>query len=166
MASREFLKILRSARLGDVSAQQQLASAYLNGSFNTPIQPANALIWLEKSYLFITNQKLNEYSSGDTQISQIQQQISEVPLFATFNSPAFTFGWECFWSIAEEKTSLVNTAAKWQLADLLLNPLKKELQNQLEIWVSKKGLGTLPSHLKTTDFTSLKNIVKEYAQSQ
>jgi len=162
MASREFLKILRSARLGDVSAQQQLASAYLNGSFNTPIQPANALIWLEKSYLFITNQKLNGHSSGDTQISQIQQQISEVPLFATFNSPAFTFGWESFWSIAEENASHVSAAAKWQLADLLLNPLKKELQNQLEIWISKKGLTTLPSHLKATDFTSLKNIAKRY----
>ena len=46
MASREFLKILKSARLGDVSAQQQLASAYLTGAFNTPIQPANALMLL------------------------------------------------------------------------------------------------------------------------
>ena len=56
MASREFLKILQSARMGDVSAQQNLASAYLTGAFKTPIQPANALIWLEKSYFSIQNQ--------------------------------------------------------------------------------------------------------------
>jgi uncharacterized protein len=36
MASRQFLKILQSARLGDVLAQQNLASAYLTGAFNTP----------------------------------------------------------------------------------------------------------------------------------
>ena len=58
MASREFLKILGSARLGDVLAQQKLAEAYLTGAFKTPIQPSNALIWLEKSYLSITNQGL------------------------------------------------------------------------------------------------------------
>ena len=56
MASREFLKILSSARLGDVLAQQKLASAYLTGDFKTPIQPSNALIWLEKSYISIKNQ--------------------------------------------------------------------------------------------------------------
>jgi uncharacterized protein len=62
MASRQFLKIMRSARLGDVSAQQSLASAYLTGAFNTPIQPANALIWLEKAYFSITNQSISKLS--------------------------------------------------------------------------------------------------------
>ena len=62
MASREFLKILSSARLGDVSAQQKLAFAYLTGDFKTPIQPANALIWLEKYYISIQNQVLEDKS--------------------------------------------------------------------------------------------------------
>ena len=53
MASREFLKILSSARLGDVLAQQQLAQAYMTGGFKTPIQPTNALIWLEKSFFLL-----------------------------------------------------------------------------------------------------------------
>jgi hypothetical protein len=44
MASREFLKILSSARLGDVFAQQKLASAYLTGELKTPVQPSNAFI--------------------------------------------------------------------------------------------------------------------------
>ena len=65
MASRQFLKILQSARLGDVSAQQSLASAYLTGAFKTPLQPANSLVWLEKSYLSITNQLVIDTSSGD-----------------------------------------------------------------------------------------------------
>ena len=58
MASREFLKILSSARTGDVLAQQKLAEAYLIGMFNTPIQPSNALIWLEKSYSSLKSQMI------------------------------------------------------------------------------------------------------------
>ncbi|MFM2029369.1 MAG: hypothetical protein RL517_560, partial [Pseudomonadota bacterium] len=77
MASREFLKILQSARLGDVSAQQKLASAYLTGAFKTPIQPANALIWLEKSYLSIKNQIVSELSSENTEISTIDDASPE-----------------------------------------------------------------------------------------
>ena len=65
MASRQFLKILQSARFGDVSAQQNLASAYLTGAFNTPVQPTNSLVWLEKSYLSIINQEVTEIDSGD-----------------------------------------------------------------------------------------------------
>ena len=102
MASREFLKILQSARLGDVSAQQNLASAYMTGAFKTPIQPANALIWLEKSYLSYQNQLVSQLRSGDAEIPEfddtsaeimdILKQISDVPLEETFNSTAFSFG--------------------------------------------------------------------------
>ena len=111
MASREFLKILQSARMGDVSAQQNLALAYLNGAFKTPIQPANALIWLERSYSTLQNQLLSSLTSSNGEISladtsapkilEIFQQISTVPLEATFHSPAFSFGWDLFWKIAE-----------------------------------------------------------------
>ena len=90
MASREFLKILQSARLGDVSAQQNLASAYMTGAFKTPIQPANALIWLEKSYLSYQNQLVSQLRSSDAEIPEfddasaeimdILKQISDVPL--------------------------------------------------------------------------------------
>ena len=97
MASREFLKILKSARLGDVSAQQQLASAYLTGAFNTPIQPANALIWLEKSTISIANQVLSNSSSSNTNNSLFLDQVSAIPLADTFHSPAFGFGWRTFW---------------------------------------------------------------------
>jgi TPR repeat protein len=163
MASREFLKILQSARMGDVSAQQNLAFAYLNGTFKTPIQPANALIWLEKSYLSLQNQLLSSFSSSNAHISSadaaspeilaIFEQISTVPLEATFRSPAFSFGWELFWKIAGLNIE-PSIAAQWQLAQILLDPSKKDLQSELRIWLSKKE-GDI-------DLSSLQRTAKEF----
>ena len=87
MASREFLKILSSARLGDVSAQQNLAQAYLTGAFKTPIQPANALIWLEKSYFSITNQTLEDQISSNAEIFKVLTQVASIPLVGLLASP-------------------------------------------------------------------------------
>ena len=153
MASREFLKILKSARLGDVSAQQQLASAYLTGAFNTPIQPANALIWLEKSTISIANQALSNLSSSKLPNSLFLDQVSAIPLAETFNSPAFGFGWRTFWEIAEANTPF-SAAAQWQLADLLLNPLKKDLQAELARW--------LQSYEPDTNFLERQESAKTY----
>ena len=163
MASREFLKILQSARLGDVSAQQNLASTYLSGAFKTPIQPANALIWLEKSYLSYKNQGLGKSNSSneelaDTgmlslQILEMLEKITEVPLAATVNSPAFFFGWQSFWEIAKARIP-VSCAAQWQLADLLLHPDKKDLQSQLAIWITKQN--------DECDLSSLRKIAKDF----
>jgi len=127
MASREFLKILSSARLGDVLAQQKLASAYLTGDFKTPIQPSNALIWLEKSYISIQNQSLESQSSNNHQVLQTLSSVASVPLASTFNSPAFGFGWDSFWQLATaDIASESQTAAKWQLIHLLIDPLHEE----------------------------------------
>ena len=164
MASREFLKILQSARLGDVSAQQNLASAYLSGAFKTPIQPANALIWLEKSYFSIQNQQVRELSSSNTEISnfdnsspeilEILEKISAVPLELTFNSPAFAFGWKSFWSLAKANID-ASYAAQWQLAELLLHPNKKDLQAELSAWLARQGSDG-------DDFPSLQKMAKEF----
>ena len=147
MASREFLKILQSARLGDVSAQQKLASAYLTGAFNTPIQPANALIWLEKSYLSLQNQIDSKPTSSISnapafkqyppEMQEVLKQISEVPLELTFNSLAFSFGWESFWTLAKINID-ISYAAQWQLAELLLDPNKKILHEALASWLLKR----------------------------
>ncbi|CAM3690362.1 tetratricopeptide repeat protein [Polynucleobacter arcticus] len=163
MASREFLKILQTARLGDVSAQQNLASAYLSGAFKTPIQPSNALIWLEKAYLSIQNQLLINTSSSDTEITssgapsplilEILEQISAVPLAATFNSPAFMFGWKSFWELAKANSS-ASDVAQWQLADLLLDPDKHDLQSELATWLAR--------HEGGVDFSLLRNTAKEF----
>ena len=171
MASREFLKILQSARLGDVSAQQNLATAYLTGALKTPIQPANALIWLEKSYLSIENQALNDFSKGASEISQLDmcppemlgilKQISLVPLGLTFNSPAFPFGWESFWRLAKANID-VSYAAQWQLAELLLDPNKKVLHAELAEWLLKQeDCLELPALQKTA-----KEFLLGLAQSQ
>ena len=163
MASREFLKILQSARLGDVFAQQNLASAYLTGALKTPIQPANALIWLEKSYLSIKNQAVNDSSTvvaGFLELDQcspemlgILKQISLVPLELTFNSPAFSFGWESFWGLAKANID-VSYAAQWQLAELLLDPNKKVFHGELAKWLSKQE--------RNLDLPTLQKTAKEF----
>ena len=165
MASREFLKILSSARLGDVSAQQKLASAYLTGAFKTPIQPANALIWLEKSYFSILNQGLVDKSSSDAQISDVLTQIADIPLIETFGSPAFGFGWDTFWRLAESTNNpTYSSAAKWQLTNLLINPLHQEIQSQLVDWLKKKTLPPPLEKISTLDFAGLQKIAKQYLQ--
>ncbi len=164
MASREFLKILSSARLGDVSAQQKLASAYLTGAFKTPIQPANALIWLEKSYFSITNQALESQNSTSVEIFDLLSQIANIPLVETFNSPAFGFGWDSFWKLAEASdASDSNLAAKWQLVNLLINPANQEVQAQLLEWLKKNSTTSLEK-VSSLDFVGMQKIAKQYLQ--
>ncbi len=170
MASREFLKILQSARIGDVSAQQSLASAYLTGAFKTPIQPANALIWLEKSYLSIQNQMLDTSSLNSLEIPApgapslhilgMLEALSALPLAACFYSPAFSFGWRSFWALARASAPMCH-AAQWQLADLLLHPDKKDLQAELAGWISKQG----KAGVEGEDLASLKKIAKQFLSS-
>jgi uncharacterized protein len=165
MASREFLKILSSARTGDVSAQQKLAEAYLTGAFKTPIQPANALIWLEKSYLSLQNQGPEAQSSNTSEIAKILNQMANIPLAETVNSPAFQFGWESFWQIAQENPASNSTlAAKWQLANLLVNPNNQEIQSQLMDWLKRKPGVSLSKSLANLDFGGLQKIGRQYLQ--
>lgn len=140
MASREFLKILSSARLGDVLAQQKLAEAYLTGIFKTPIQPANALIWLEKCYLSLQNQLDDLSSPENSRLLGVLHQIANIPLSETFNTPAFGFGWDKLWELTNSTfaSSEVSLQAKWQLANLLTNPTFREIQNQIEEWLKKR----------------------------
>ena len=165
MASREFLKILSSARLGDVSAQQKLADAYLTGAFKTPIQPANALIWLEKSYFSITNHELKENSTDPQPISQVLTQIARIPLAKTFNSPAFGFGWNSFWQLASTKVEAhLNLAAKWQIANLLLNPDHQEIQVQLIDFLKVKNISSSFEAIAGLDLKGLQKIAKQFLQ--
>jgi len=165
MASREFLKILGSARLGDVSAQQKLANAYLTGAFKTPIQPSNALIWLEKSYLSITNQVLVEDFSSTAEIFGVLEQIAQIPLSETFNSPAFGFGWDSFWLLAESKEGIeLKFAAKWQIVDLLINPLNQETQSELEDWLRKRSSSNSIEKLAKLNLSDFQKLAKEYLE--
>ena len=111
------------------------------------------MIWLEKSTISIANQALSNLSSSKLPNSLFLDQVSAIPLVETFHSPAFGFGWRTFWEIAEANTPF-SAAAQWQLADLLLNPLKKDLQAELARW--------LQSYEPDTNFLERQESAKTY----
>jgi len=160
MASREFLKILSSARLGDVFAQQKLASAYLNGSFKTPIQPGNALIWLEKCYLILKNQSLADKSSEAIELTKLYEQITQIPLAETVHSPSFGFAWDIFWELSQANSA----SAKWQLANLLINPSNAILQEQVQQWLRSKNNLASNNKISKLNFAELQELAKQYLQ--
>ncbi len=174
MASRQFLKILQSARLGDVSAQQSLASAYLSGAFNTPIQPANALIWLEKAYFSITNQSISKHSSDSglsvpnfAALGPLFTQLTSVPLASTFNTPGFEFGWCGFWIAAQERADVpaaVVDDARWQLIQLVLAPEYADTASALDAWIASRPI-EVSALLPANDLTSLQGICQEYLRA-
>jgi len=165
MASREFLKILSSARHGDVSAQQKLAQAYQTGAFKTPVQPANALIWLEKSYFSILNQTLADQRNLENEISGVLNQVAHIPLAQTFNSPAFRFGWTSFWQLALANTQTeASLAAKWQLASLLINPDHQEIQTQLIEFLKTQNGSIVDEKISGLDLKALQKIAKQFLQ--
>jgi len=180
MASRQFLKILQSARFGDVSAQQNLASAYLTGAFNTPVQPTNSLVWLEKSYLSIKNQVVTDMSSGEApnlefsdSLAPVLSLLSTIPLANTVGSPAFPFGWKLFWKLADFSNdsrptpsyqSQVALKARWQLILFLLSPDYAEEQARLRNWLTSTDLVEIDS-VPAADLPSLQLVCKSYLQS-
>ncbi len=162
MASREFLKILSSARLGDVLAQQKLAEAYLTGTFKTPIQPSNALIWLEKSFISAQNQSTRDDAPAENNLPYIFSLMANLPLAETFPSPAFLFGWQLFWQMTEDGVApSIAQSAKWQLANLLVNPSHQELQAQLMHWLDKQR-SSVGGTLLNQDFNTLQSTARRY----
>jgi len=180
MASRQFLKILQSARFGDVSAQQSLASAYLTGAYKTPLQPANSLVWLEKSYLSITNQTVIDISSDDASdlafsdsLLPIFSLLSTIPLVNTVGSPAFPFGWKLFWKLAdaplpsESLSSPLSHAAlnaRWQLIQFLLSPEYADEQARLRDWLASSDISEM-NFMPAADLPSLQLVCKSHLQS-
>ena len=180
MASRQFLKILQSARFGDVSAQQNLASAYLTGAFNTPVQPTNSLVWLEKSYFSIINQEVTEIDTGDASdlgfsdsLVPVFSLLCTIPLANTVGSPAFPFGWKLFWKLADFSNDLTPTPsyqsqialkARWQLILFLLSPEYVEEQARLRNWLASTDLVDIDS-VPAADLLSLQLVCKSYLQS-
>jgi TPR repeat protein len=162
MASREFLKILSSARTGDVSAQQKLAEAYLTGMFKTPIQPANALIWLEKSHASLKDQIPGQEKWSNRQLTDVLRQISNIPLAQTFNTPAFGFGWSILWELSKSSSapSEMSLQAKWQLANLLTNPAHRETQNQIGEWLKKNT--SIAESIVSSELSALQKIAHQF----
>ena len=110
MASREFLKIMKNARLGDAFSQHRLGEIYLNGEFDTPKQAANALIWFEKAYRSYKTQNVTE------SISSIIEAVQKISLTEILSSPSAEFAWECFSNAAKNN----NIEAQWQIGKTLI----------------------------------------------
>jgi len=172
MASREFLKILSSARMGDVLAQQKLAAAYLSGDLKTPIQPTNALVWLEKAYLSYINQSLEGDGSDLLGFAPLNELFIKIPLAEVLSSPSFGFAWSKFWELAQSippqnalgVSDEVNAGAKWQIANLLMNPAHSQLQSELREWIKTKNTLSQLEKLSKLNFEELRELAKQYLQ--
>jgi TPR repeat protein len=115
MASREFLKIMKEARQGDVFSQHRLGCIYLNGEFGTPKQPANALIWLHKAYKGFLAKGLHE------QCDQVVAATLQLPFAEMLASPSAEFAWSCFSLAAIQENNVeAQLNAKWQIGTTLL----------------------------------------------
>ena len=121
MASREFLKTMKEARLGDVFSQQRLGEIYLNGDAGTPKQPANALIWLEKAFSGFKQAGLSD------QFDSVINLAKQLPLYEVLSSPAAEFAWQCFSEAAKQG----DLDAKWQIGKTLLECDGSPITNML-----------------------------------
>jgi len=108
MASREFLKIMKSARSGDALAQQKIGEIYLLGERDTPKNFKNALLWLEK---FSVSAGFNE-----TIFNLIANEFDlsvQLPLAQS------NFAWKCVTHAA----NVGNTQARWIFAKVVSSAL-------------------------------------------
>jgi TPR repeat protein len=150
MASREYLKHLKSAKLGDSHAQYCLAQGYLTGAYRTPINHSIGLIWLEKAYNSIEkyqsrNHKLPLPSELIISVSNfhIFELATHIKIHAIVESPSFSFAWHVFWKLANFHSKGLNHAfsastvqslidrARWQLVLFVLDPNFVKAQERL-----------------------------------
>jgi TPR repeat protein len=138
------------------------------------------LVWLEKSYLSITNQSVIEISSDDASdlgssepLAPIFSLLSTIPLANTVGSPAFPFGWKLFWKLAdaplpsESLSSPLSHAAlnaRWQLIQFLLSPEYADEQTRLRDWLDSRDVGKIDL-LPAADMPALQLVCKSYLQS-
>ena len=104
MASRDFLKIMKSARSGDASAQQKIGEIYLLGSDGVPKNTQNALLWLEKA------------SVSPRFIEDISNLIADhLDLSISLSSEHAPFAWKCLMHAANAGHS----RARWLIAQVV-----------------------------------------------
>lgn len=101
---------MKDARSGDVFSQHKLGEIYLLGQFNTPKQPNNALVWLEKAFKGYEVQKLLDKQE------LVISSILKLNLTDTLNSPAVEFAWQCFFDAANNG----DLNAQWQIGKTLI----------------------------------------------
>ena len=130
MASRELLKIMKSARLGDALAQQKIGEIYMLGEQGTPQNPQNALLWLEKSSLSIGfNEDIFNFVSTHLKLDE--------PLGLAQS----LFAWKCLSHAANSG----NTQARWLFAQVVVHasghtPVSALLTLTEKHWVDLGGI--------------------------
>ncbi len=116
MASREFLKIMKSARLGDALAQQTIGQIYMLGEPGTPKNIPNALLWLGKASVTIGfNEDIFNLVADHLDLSQ------PLPLVQA------QFAWRCLLQAANGsnkgghagRSGGGNTQARWLIAQTM-----------------------------------------------
>ena len=138
------------------------------------------MVWLEKSYLSITNQLVADTSSDDISdldfsesLASIFSLLSTIPLANTVGSPAFPFGWRLFWKLADVSLSsdaasspLSQAAlnARWQLIQCLLSPEYADEQARLRDWLVSTDIAET-DFMPAADLPALKLVCKSYLQS-
>jgi TPR repeat protein len=101
MASREFLKIMKSARSGDALAQQKIGHIYMLGDVGVPKNSQNALLWLEKASVSIGfNEEIFNFVADHLELT-ISLSSSQAP-----------FAWKCLLLAANAG----HTRARWLIA--------------------------------------------------
>ncbi len=144
MASRDFLKIMKSARSGDALAQQKIGQIYLLGSDGVPKNAQNALLWLEKASV----------SLGF--IEDISNLIADhLDLSISLSSEHAPFAWKCLMHAANAGHS----RARWLIAQVVAQlSLRKDLISSSPIsalaftqmseqhWAEAGGLEHFKSH--------------------
>jgi uncharacterized protein len=104
MASREFLKIMKSARSGDALAQQKIGHIYMLGDDGVPKNSQNALLWLEKASVSIRfNEEISNFVADHLELT-INLSSSQAP-----------FAWKCLLLAANTG----HTRARWLMAQAI-----------------------------------------------
>jgi uncharacterized protein len=104
MASREFLKIMKSARSGDALAQQKIGHIYMLGDDGVPKNTQNALLWLEKASVSVGfNEEIFNFVADHLELT-INLSSSQAP-----------FAWRCLLLAANTG----HTRARWLMAQAI-----------------------------------------------
>ena len=104
MASREFLKIMKSARSGDALAQQKIGHIYMLGDDGVPKNSQNALLWLEKASVSIGfNEEISNFVADHLELT-INLSSTQAP-----------FAWKCLLLAANTG----HTRARWLMAQAI-----------------------------------------------
>jgi uncharacterized protein len=114
MASREFLKIMKSARSGDALAQQKIGHIYMLGDDGVPKNSQNALLWLEKASVSIGfNEEISNFVADHLELT-INLSSSQAP-----------FAWKCLLLAANTG----HTRARWLIAQAIaaFSPQKNQI---------------------------------------